>query len=377
MTLPPIDPAELQRRAEAVRSRVRLSSIIGIEVKLEQRGAEHLGLCPFHHDTKVGSFTVNDEKAFYHCFACGAHGDVFTYLEVRKGISFMSALRQLESEQGIDFRDAKQQAQFDAEAKRRAREAAEKIEKTRRQAIGIWQSGPELSRDNPAALYLNGRGIDFAVFGKYPGALRYRHDCWNRELRRGIPAMLAQMILPGVGHVATHRTYLEYHRGVWRKAPLDEPKMILGRFTGAHIPLLKGNRSRATLADIPPEVEPFAGEGIENCLSVGMADPGLRIVAAATLENLGALVLGNQTRALTLIHDNDDEVRAFRVRQALARGDEAEAAKHERAAAQIDRTKERVIAKHQEAGRRVRGIWPGPGFKDFNDELRGVRMEDV
>ncbi|MDQ9783015.1 CHC2 zinc finger domain-containing protein, partial [Serratia marcescens] len=46
---------------------------------------EWVGLCPFHNDTKLGSFTVNDAKAIYKCFTCGASGDHFTYLKERKG----------------------------------------------------------------------------------------------------------------------------------------------------------------------------------------------------------------------------------------------------------------------------------------------------
>jgi hypothetical protein len=48
-------------------------------VKLEKAGREHKGCCPFHSE-KTPSFTVNDEKGFYHCFGCGAHGDAIRWL---------------------------------------------------------------------------------------------------------------------------------------------------------------------------------------------------------------------------------------------------------------------------------------------------------
>src|SRR3546814_6699902 len=56
---------------DELRSRVTLSAVVGRRVKLVKRGREHSGLCPFHNE-KSPSFTVSDEKGFYHCFGCGA-----------------------------------------------------------------------------------------------------------------------------------------------------------------------------------------------------------------------------------------------------------------------------------------------------------------
>ena len=64
---------------EELRNRVGLTEVIGRSVKLARKGREHLGLCPFHKE-KTPSFTVNDEKGFYHCFGCGAHGDIIKFL---------------------------------------------------------------------------------------------------------------------------------------------------------------------------------------------------------------------------------------------------------------------------------------------------------
>ena len=64
---------------DEVRSRTGLAELIGRRVKLTKRGKEHLGLCPFH-DEKTPSFTVNEEKGFYHCFGCQAHGRAFDFV---------------------------------------------------------------------------------------------------------------------------------------------------------------------------------------------------------------------------------------------------------------------------------------------------------
>lgn len=367
-----IDAAELRRRAEVVRSRTTLSTIIGAEVKLRRQGAEQVGLCPFHHDTSVGSFAVNDGKGIYKCFACQAGGDVIDYVSERKGLSFVQALKLLEADAGIDFRDAKARAAFDRAAEKRERADAEAREKQRLNAWFLWKHAAQL-RDTPAQAYLEGRGIDFARLGALPGAIRYRLS-WNGELKREIPTMVTAMVgLDGL-HVATHRTFLEYRAGRWVKAPLDRPKMILGSFAGAHIPLVKGAIPRVSLNKAPAGSSVRVSEGIEDGLTVAMADPRRRVIAAATLGNMGGIGLPDAIEAVELICQRDGELRALRAAQARQFGDEATAEKHEDAAQKIEAAFARSIGKLQSAGKQVSCLWPSPGFKDFNDQLLGKRM---
>ena len=60
---------------DELRTRSGLADAIGRRVRLTRKGREHIGLCPFHKE-KTPSFTVNEDKGFYHCFGCAAHGDV-------------------------------------------------------------------------------------------------------------------------------------------------------------------------------------------------------------------------------------------------------------------------------------------------------------
>ena len=64
---------------DELRARITVSELIATKVKLVRRGREATGLCPFHNE-KTPSFTVNDEKGFYHCFGCGAHGDIISFI---------------------------------------------------------------------------------------------------------------------------------------------------------------------------------------------------------------------------------------------------------------------------------------------------------
>jgi hypothetical protein len=69
-------------------------SVIGERVELHKAGKEWKGLCPFHED-KTPSFSVNDEKGLFHCFACGVAGDVIDFLMKLDGLSFRQALASL------------------------------------------------------------------------------------------------------------------------------------------------------------------------------------------------------------------------------------------------------------------------------------------
>ena len=86
---------------DELRARVTLSSVIGRTTRLTKAGHEWKACCPFHNE-KSPSFTVNDVKGFYHCFGCGAHGDVIRWMTDQRGLSFMDAVKELASEAGLE-----------------------------------------------------------------------------------------------------------------------------------------------------------------------------------------------------------------------------------------------------------------------------------
>ena len=89
---------------DELRDKVPLSDLIGRKVKLTHKGKEHTGLCPFHKE-KTPSFTVNDDKGFYHCFGCGAHGDQIKYLMESEKMPFMEAVEYLANMAGVKMPD--------------------------------------------------------------------------------------------------------------------------------------------------------------------------------------------------------------------------------------------------------------------------------
>lgn len=86
---------------EELRNRISVSDIVGKRVKLTKKGREHSGLCPFHSE-KSPSFTVNDEKGFYHCFGCGSHGSALDFVMNTEGLNFPEAVESLAVQAGME-----------------------------------------------------------------------------------------------------------------------------------------------------------------------------------------------------------------------------------------------------------------------------------
>ena len=99
---------------DELRSRTTLSAVIAPSVKLLRAGREWKACCPFHNE-KTPSFTVNDDKGFYHCFGCGAHGDAIRFLTDNRGMQFMDAVKELAAKAGMDVPAPDPKAQERAE----------------------------------------------------------------------------------------------------------------------------------------------------------------------------------------------------------------------------------------------------------------------
>ncbi len=83
-----------------IADRLSIVEIIGEYVSLKRSGANFLGLCPFHGE-KTPSFNVNPAREIFHCFGCGAGGDIFSFVMKIEGISFPEALRKLAARAGV------------------------------------------------------------------------------------------------------------------------------------------------------------------------------------------------------------------------------------------------------------------------------------
>lgn len=102
---------------DEVRARTSLSTLIGKSVKVTKAGKEYKACCPFHNE-KTPSFTINDDKGFYHCFGCGAHGDAIRWMTDQRGLPFMDAVKELALAAGLELPALDRQAAQRAEQTR-------------------------------------------------------------------------------------------------------------------------------------------------------------------------------------------------------------------------------------------------------------------
>jgi DNA primase len=137
---------------EELRSRISLSGLVARRVKLVRRGREFTGLCPFHHE-KTPSFYVVEEKSFFHCFGCGAHGDAIGFVMRADNLDFLEAVEKLASEVGLLVPRATLE---EREKARRRKTLLETLEA----AAAFYESRLWSPAGTAARGYLQARGLD-------------------------------------------------------------------------------------------------------------------------------------------------------------------------------------------------------------------------
>ena len=307
----------------AVRTLAGLADTISRRgVKLARRGREYVGLCPFHKE-KTPSFTVNEDKGFYHCFGCGAHGDVITFVMGFAGRSFRDAVEDLQGGHGATDPDVTRRVaerQRRAEAERRAQDEREDrahVEYARQ----MWRRAIPAS-GTPVERYLRGRGITIPI----PPSIRYLAAAKHTPTGLILPAMIGGVQGVNGTMIGVHRTFLR--RDGTGKAGVRTPRMCLGPIAGGAVRLAKANGRLAV------------SEGIETGLSILQAT-GVSTWAALSAPNMANVILPPDIRDVILGPD----------------GDEAGATGAQKAA-------KRFV----DEGRAVR-IAPAPEGQDFNDML--------
>lgn len=152
MALPP-------RFLDSLRDRVSISEVVGERVRLTRAGREFKGLCPFHGE-KTPSFTVNDDKGFYHCFGCGAHGDIISFLMQHDRLEFREAVERLAERAGVPLpQETPEQRQREAQ-QRSLHDLAEAACRFFQQQL----RGPD---GRGARDYLLGRGLDEGALERF------------------------------------------------------------------------------------------------------------------------------------------------------------------------------------------------------------------
>lgn len=148
-----------QQLLDEIRARLPVSQVVSKHVRLKRAGRELIGLSPFKQE-KTASFTVNDTKGFYHCFATGEHGDIFTFLMKVEGVSFTEAVERCAGEAGVELPN-----ETDSERRQdnRLQRLRDIVETSCRFFEQVLQSGA----GNDARAYLQRRGLSAAAIKKY------------------------------------------------------------------------------------------------------------------------------------------------------------------------------------------------------------------
>ncbi len=144
---------------DELRARISVSEVIAPKVRLVRRGRESTGLCPFHNE-KTPSFTANDDKAFYHCFGCGAHGDIISFVMETEGLGFPEAVEKLAGMAGLAVpRESPQERE-------RAQDRAT-LQQVLEQACAWYENQLAQPGGRRALDYLHERGFSDETIGRF------------------------------------------------------------------------------------------------------------------------------------------------------------------------------------------------------------------
>lgn len=183
------------RFLEDLRDRLVLSEVVGRRVKLTRAGREFKGCCPFHRE-KTPSFYVNDDKQFFHCFGCGAHGDVLGFVMRHDNLPFTEAIETLAAQAGLHV---PRQTQEDVQKANRQKGLYDLCEDTAK-----WFEAQLHAPSNREVLgYLTQRGIKAEIIDSFRLGYAPIEDQGLLTHLRGKGYTEAQMVEAGVIKLST------------------------------------------------------------------------------------------------------------------------------------------------------------------------------
>ena len=161
---------------DEIKLRLKVSQVVGKTVQLKKRGKEFIGLSPFKNE-KTPSFTVNDEKEFYHCFSTGEHGNIFDFLMKTKSLGFGEAVKILASEAGMQpYRFSN----FDKKKDLRFRTYKHIL----REYSNYFAQQLFDSKNNEALEYLKNRGLNKKIIEEFKlGFVPWRNNFYHELLK--------------------------------------------------------------------------------------------------------------------------------------------------------------------------------------------------
>ena len=144
---------------DELRQRLSLVDVISRRVPLVKKGQNYWGCCPFHNE-KTPSFAVNEDKGFYHCFGCGEHGDIISFVMKSENVDFKEAIKELADMAGIKMPEFKQKTPQQIEAE-------ENYVKITDKSAEIYQNLLYGESGKNALEYIKNRGFSDEMIKKY------------------------------------------------------------------------------------------------------------------------------------------------------------------------------------------------------------------
>ncbi|MDA8099971.1 MAG: DNA primase [Nitrospiraceae bacterium] len=158
-----------------VRDSVDIQDLISGYVSLKRTGKNWQGLCPFHNE-KTPSFSVNPDKQIFHCFGCGAGGDVFKFLELQEGLNFPEAVRKLAERSGITLPESRPQA-----SNKKYEDERKALLAVMADAAAYFRAELEGPAGSAARAYLAKRGVRESIIKDF--GLGWSRPEWDGALR--------------------------------------------------------------------------------------------------------------------------------------------------------------------------------------------------
>ena len=189
---------------EEIKSRLSLTERVGKSVKLTRKGHDYWGCCPFHHE-KTPSFTVSDDRGAYHCFGCGAHGDIFTFVQETEKLGFVETVERLAAAAGIALPE-------DTPRERARQREKSSLYDILEQACSFFTQTLFSPVGQQGLLYLQKRGLSEEIIRKfrlgYAPAGNLLKD-WFSKKNVPFPVLKAAGVL---GYAEQRNDYFDYFR---------------------------------------------------------------------------------------------------------------------------------------------------------------------
>lgn len=185
---------DFERAKQQVKDRNDIVDIIGTHVKLKKNGPTFIGLCPFHNE-KTPSFNVNQNDQFYHCFGCGASGDVLKFVQEYESLDFRDALEKLASRANVILPEwGKGQS---PEERLKQRNEKEALYDVLDKATNFFKQQLLLPQGSDALKYAQNRGLDQKVINDY--RIGYAPNSWDALMKWAKQHSISDEILAQAG----------------------------------------------------------------------------------------------------------------------------------------------------------------------------------